>query len=147
MSELLVIDGCQTGVPNELLDDGCTMMDEVAACAADSRNTGSSWCASCGWCRIGAGPGSSIGETAGESSAAPAAATPAIIKRDQSRRDPRRVDSKASKFFKKTGSRQAGGREPACLAASGAGVMIGDIGVYSKVARSEAVSRSSASRK
>lgn len=35
-----VIDGCDSGVENLLLDGGCTMTDEIAECAASARNHG-----------------------------------------------------------------------------------------------------------
>jgi hypothetical protein len=34
VSETIVIDGCDTGVANQVLDDGCTMADEIAKAAA-----------------------------------------------------------------------------------------------------------------
>jgi hypothetical protein len=40
LSDLVVIDGCDTGVANTLLDDGCTINDLVAQCAADPGNHG-----------------------------------------------------------------------------------------------------------
>jgi len=36
----IVIDGCDTGVENQLLDDGCTMADLVMQCAEDAVNHG-----------------------------------------------------------------------------------------------------------
>jgi hypothetical protein len=34
----IIIDGCDSGVGNHLFDDGCTMADRVAECAADAGN-------------------------------------------------------------------------------------------------------------
>ena len=36
----VVIDGCDSGVANHLLDDGCTMADRIGACAEGARNHG-----------------------------------------------------------------------------------------------------------
>jgi hypothetical protein len=36
----VVIDGCDTGVENHLLDSGCTISDEIAECAAEVTNHG-----------------------------------------------------------------------------------------------------------
>lgn len=38
--ETIVIDGCETGVPNHVLEDGTTMMDKIKACADDAKNHG-----------------------------------------------------------------------------------------------------------
>jgi len=38
--ETVGIDGCETGVRNQLLGDGCSMMDHIARCDADARNHG-----------------------------------------------------------------------------------------------------------
>jgi extracellular elastinolytic metalloproteinase len=40
LSPAVVIDGCDPGVANTLLDDGCTLNDLVAQCAADPGNHG-----------------------------------------------------------------------------------------------------------
>jgi len=40
LSLTAVIDGCDSGVANHLFDDGCTMADRIAACAADADNHG-----------------------------------------------------------------------------------------------------------
>lgn len=39
-SPTVVIDGCDSGVTNARLDDGCTMADEIAACAAEAARHG-----------------------------------------------------------------------------------------------------------
>jgi hypothetical protein len=39
-SPTIVIDGCDSGVENRLFDDGCTMADEIAECAAGATNHG-----------------------------------------------------------------------------------------------------------
>jgi hypothetical protein len=39
-SATIVIDGCDTGVPNKPLDGGCTMADEIAKLASESSNHG-----------------------------------------------------------------------------------------------------------
>jgi len=36
----VVIDGCDSGVANQLFDDGCTMADRIAACAEEAGNHG-----------------------------------------------------------------------------------------------------------
>ena len=36
----IVIAGCDTGVANQLFDDGCTMADQIGECAADGDNHG-----------------------------------------------------------------------------------------------------------
>jgi len=33
LSDVIVIDGCDTGVENQMLEDGCTMADLIAQCA------------------------------------------------------------------------------------------------------------------
>jgi hypothetical protein len=40
MSETVVIDGCDSGVSNAVLSNGCTISDEIVKCGADSRNHG-----------------------------------------------------------------------------------------------------------
>ena len=40
LAETLVIDGCDSGAGNHLFDDGCTMADRIAACAADATQHG-----------------------------------------------------------------------------------------------------------
>lgn len=40
LSPTVVIDGCDSGVENDLLDDGCTISDLIAACAATATNHG-----------------------------------------------------------------------------------------------------------
>ena len=40
LAETLVIAGCDSGVANHLFDDGCTMGDRIAGCAADAGNHG-----------------------------------------------------------------------------------------------------------
>jgi len=40
LSELVVIDDCETGLANHLFDDGCTMMDRIGECEAGARNHG-----------------------------------------------------------------------------------------------------------
>jgi hypothetical protein len=40
LSPTVVIDGCDSGVANHLLANGCTILDEIAACAAEARNHG-----------------------------------------------------------------------------------------------------------
>jgi hypothetical protein len=40
LSETVVIDGCDSGVANTLLPNGCTILDHIAECRADSRNHG-----------------------------------------------------------------------------------------------------------
>jgi hypothetical protein len=40
VSDMIVIDGCDTGVANQALGDGCTMADEIAKAAAGARNHG-----------------------------------------------------------------------------------------------------------
>ena len=36
----IIIDGCDSGVGNQLLNDGCTMNDQIAACSEGARNHG-----------------------------------------------------------------------------------------------------------
>jgi len=36
----VVIDGCDTAVPNTISPDGCTISDQIAACAAGASNHG-----------------------------------------------------------------------------------------------------------
>jgi hypothetical protein len=40
LAPTVVIDGCDSGVPNFLLTTGCTVSDEIAKCAAGARNHG-----------------------------------------------------------------------------------------------------------
>ena len=40
LEETILIDGCDTGVTNHLLESGCTMSDLIAACLADANNHG-----------------------------------------------------------------------------------------------------------
>jgi|GEM_PF-3990651 len=40
LSETVVIDGCDSGVSNTVLSNGCTISDEIVKCEADSRNHG-----------------------------------------------------------------------------------------------------------
>jgi hypothetical protein len=40
LTATVVIDGCDSGVPNTLLTDGCTISDQIAACVASSLNHG-----------------------------------------------------------------------------------------------------------
>jgi hypothetical protein len=40
VGETIVIDGCHTGVANEMSDNGCTRADAVAACVEEARNHG-----------------------------------------------------------------------------------------------------------
>jgi len=40
VGETLVIDKCDTGIPNDVSDDGCTRADAVVACAEEARNQG-----------------------------------------------------------------------------------------------------------
>ena len=40
LSETVGIDGCDSGVFNDLLDDGCTISDLIEECAADANNHG-----------------------------------------------------------------------------------------------------------
>jgi len=40
LSETVVIDGCDSGVSNAVLSNGCTISDEIVKCGADSRNHG-----------------------------------------------------------------------------------------------------------
>jgi hypothetical protein len=40
LSETVVIDGCDSGVANTVLSNGCTILDEIAKCGTDSRNHG-----------------------------------------------------------------------------------------------------------
>jgi hypothetical protein len=40
VGETIVVDGCDTGITNELSDDGCMRADAVAACADEARNHG-----------------------------------------------------------------------------------------------------------
>jgi hypothetical protein len=40
LSPTVVIDGCNTGVPNTLFANGCTISDEIAECAAGASNHG-----------------------------------------------------------------------------------------------------------
>jgi|GEM_PF-2746955 len=40
LSDMVIIDGCETRVSNTLLDDGCTIMDLIADCAAEAVNHG-----------------------------------------------------------------------------------------------------------
>ncbi len=36
----VIIDGCDSGVENHIFEDGCTISDRIAACAAGARNHG-----------------------------------------------------------------------------------------------------------
>ena len=40
LAESIIIDDCDTGVANELFDDGCTMADLIMLCAEDAPNHG-----------------------------------------------------------------------------------------------------------
>ncbi|MDO8630437.1 MAG: FG-GAP repeat protein [Phycisphaerales bacterium] len=40
VGETIVIDGCATGIANEMSDNGCTRADAVAVCAEEARNHG-----------------------------------------------------------------------------------------------------------
>jgi hypothetical protein len=40
LSPEILIDGCETGVDNHLLSDGCTISDRIAECAAGAKNHG-----------------------------------------------------------------------------------------------------------
>ena len=40
LSDTVVIDGCDSGVANVLFDDGCTISDLIAECAAGANNHG-----------------------------------------------------------------------------------------------------------
>ncbi|MCP4251425.1 MAG: right-handed parallel beta-helix repeat-containing protein [bacterium] len=40
LGETIIVDGCETNVPNMMLDDGCTMSDEIAKCAVQADHHG-----------------------------------------------------------------------------------------------------------
>ena len=40
VSPMVVIDGCDSGVPNTVFDDGCSISDQVAECAEGAKNHG-----------------------------------------------------------------------------------------------------------
>jgi len=40
LSETIIVDGCDTGVTNYMVSDGCTISDQITECAVDARNHG-----------------------------------------------------------------------------------------------------------
>ena len=40
LTATVVIDGCDSGVTNQVFSDGCSFLDLIAACAANAKNHG-----------------------------------------------------------------------------------------------------------